>query len=92
MLYDAIVIGAGPAGNMAALRLAEKGHRVAVVDPRHDMGNKLCTGIIGIDCVKNFPPEKNQIYGEASSATIVAPSGKTYSIEKDTIFVPIYLH
>ena len=84
MLYYAIVIGAGPAGNMAALRLAEKGHRVAVVDPRHDMGNKLCTGIVGIDCVKNFPPEKNQIYGEARSATIVAPSGKTYSIEKDT--------
>lgn len=83
-MYDAIIIGAGPAGNMAALRLSEKGHKVAVIDPRHDIGNKLCTGIIGIDCAKKFPPQKTQIYSGASSATIVAPSGKTYTIEKDT--------
>ena len=84
MLYDAIIIGAGPAGNMAAVRLSEKGHKVAVIDPRHDIGNKLCTGIIGIDCAKKFPPQKSHVYCGANSATIVAPSGKTYTIEKDS--------
>ena len=31
--YDAIVIGAGPAGEAAAMKLAKSGHRVAVIDP-----------------------------------------------------------
>ena len=36
--YDAIVIGAGPAGEAAAMKLAKSGHRVAVIDPRDQVG------------------------------------------------------
>ena len=46
-MHDVIVAGAGPAGNMAALRLAEAGRDVLVLDWRHNIGDKLCTGIIG---------------------------------------------
>ena len=83
VLYDAIVVGAGPAGNMAALRLSQQGRRVAVVDWRHDIGDKLCTGIVGIECVKRFPPDDRHVIREAKGATIVSPSGKRYHIEKD---------
>ena len=82
-MHDAIVIGAGPAGNIAALHLAQRGHRVAVVDWRHDIGDKLCTGIIGVECVRHFPPDDRHIIREAKGATIVSPAGKRYSIEKE---------
>ena len=82
-MYDAIVVGAGPAGNIAALRLSQQGHHVAVVDWRHDIGDKLCTGIVGIECVNRFPPDDRHFIREAKGATIVSPSGKRYYIERD---------
>src|SRR5690349_23410461 len=43
--YDAIVIGAGPAGSAASAILAEKGHRVLVLErekfPRYHIGESL---------------------------------------------------
>ena len=45
-------MGAGPAGNMTALRLAELGHGVLVLDWRENLGDKLCTGIIGNECAQ----------------------------------------
>ena len=83
VLYDAIVVGAGPAGNIAALRLAEQGYHVAVVDWRRKIGDKLCTGIVGIECVRRFPPEDRHVIREACGATIVSPSGRRYHIERD---------
>lgn len=81
-MHDVIVIGAGPAGNMAALRLAEAGKDVAVLDWRADVGDKLCTGIIGKECVAKFPPDPAHMYREASAATIVSPSGQRFRVEK----------
>ena len=37
-MYDAAVIGAGPAGSMAAWKIAEKGYKVVVVDRRKEIG------------------------------------------------------
>ncbi len=67
---------------MAALRLSERGHRVAVVDWRHDIGDKLCTGIVGIECGRRFPPDEGHVIREAKAATIVSPAGRRYSIER----------
>lgn len=36
--YDAVVIGAGPAGEAAAMKLAKSGKKVVVVDPRNQVG------------------------------------------------------
>ena len=36
--YDAVVLGAGPAGEAAAMKLAKTGKKVAVVDPRDQVG------------------------------------------------------
>lgn len=83
-LYDVIVIGAGPAGNLAAHRLASGGHSVAVLDWRRDIGDKLCTGIIGRECKQAFPPAEHHIYRETASATVVAPSGRTFGLRKSS--------
>ncbi len=102
--FDAIVVGAGPAGNQTALGLAERGRRVAVLDWRRDpsassgqvvassgqavtssgqaVGDKLCTGIIGMDCVRRFPPDSAVVHHRANAATVVSPAGNRYRIER----------
>lgn len=42
--YDAIVLGAGPAGEAAAMKLAKSGRKVAVIDPREQVGGN-CTHV-----------------------------------------------
>lgn len=42
--YDAIVLGAGPAGEAAAMKLAKAGKKVAVIDPREQVGGN-CTHV-----------------------------------------------
>lgn len=39
--FDVVVIGAGPAGMMAAFRAAKKGARVALVDKKEEPGKKI---------------------------------------------------
>ena len=82
-MFDVIVAGAGPAGNNAAHRLSTMGHRVVVLDWREALGDKLCTGIVGRECVEHYPPDESDIFQEAQTATIVAPSGKSHRIVKD---------
>jgi digeranylgeranylglycerophospholipid reductase len=73
-LDDVIVVGAGPAGNNAALGLALKGFAVTVIDSRLNIGEKLCTGIVGQECTRRFPIDPELVYREASSINVVAPS------------------
>ena len=42
--YDAIIIGAGPAGLAAARELAASGARVAVLEKNREIGRKVCAG------------------------------------------------
>ncbi len=73
-LLDAIVVGAGPAGNQTALKLAEAGHDVLVVDYRTRLGDKLCTGIIGRECFERYSVPKEMVLQEARSARFTTAS------------------
>ena len=79
-MNDVIVIGAGPAGNVAARDLASAGYRVSVVDWRTSIGDKLCTGIVGVECADRFPVPQSYIYHRAKSARIFSPSGREYPV------------
>ena len=82
-MHDVIVAGAGPAGNMAALRLSEAGRDVLVLDWRRNIGDKLCTGIIGRECFERFQPDPETVFHEARSARVFSPSGASYRFERD---------
>jgi geranylgeranyl reductase family protein len=85
-LYDALIVGAGPAGSYAAYRLAKLGHRVVVFERRAKVGDGVCcTGIIGAECLERFPIARNAVLREASSAKIFSPAGKLLWVHKDSV-------
>ena len=47
--YDAVVLGSGPAGEGAAMKLAKSGKRVAIVEMREQLGGN-CTHV----CLSRF--------------------------------------
>lgn len=71
---DVVVVGAGPAGNNTALGLAKQGFSVTVIDSRLEIGDKLCTGIVGLECVRRFPIDPALVYREVNRARLVTPS------------------
>ena len=79
--YQVIIIGGGPAGNAAAQHLAENGVRTAVIDSREQLGNKLCTGIIGLECAGLIKPDPTLIYRDAFKVTVHGPDDETYDLQ-----------
>ena len=68
------MVGAGPAGNNAALSLASHGYGVTVIDSRENIGDELCTGLISEECFRRYPIDPALVYREINSARVIAPS------------------
>jgi len=68
IVYDAIIVGAGPAGSTSARELAKAGYKVLLIDKRKFPRDKTCGGLIPIKALKELDfiiPEsyiKNKIY------------------------------
>lgn len=66
--YDAIIVGAGPAGATAARELAKKGHDVLLIDKKEFPRDKTCGGFIPVKVLKELDfhlPElfiRNKVY------------------------------
>ncbi|HXW21230.1 MAG TPA: FAD-dependent oxidoreductase, partial [Roseiarcus sp.] len=70
MTYDVIIIGSGPAGYVCAIRAAQLGMKVAIVDKRKDAGGTC----VNIGCI----PSKALLYATemfAETAHGLAPLG-----------------
>jgi len=79
--YDAVVVGAGTAGTLAALALAEKGAKVLLLDAkaRELIGKKVCGDALGVHHLKEagipFPP-KEAYRGSFEAVKVYSPSKK----------------
>ena len=78
--YDAAIIGAGPAGSSAAIRLAQSGRKVLLIDkaafPRH----KLCGEFVSPECLDHLKelgmnPQVNQLGPAPVRKTVFYSSG-----------------
>jgi len=78
--FQCIIIGGGPAGARAAYELSKTQKNILIIDYRDKLGDKLCTGIIGINCVNEFGLDKDLIYHGANSADIYSPENNNYSL------------
>lgn len=78
ILYDAVVIGGGPAGATAATELATQGLRVALVDRGGRI--KPCGGAIPPKLVEQFEIPRGQLVAHIRSARMISPSGSRVDI------------
>jgi len=85
MNYDAIIVGAGPAGILAATKIAEGGHSVLVSEEHKKVGEPdHCAGLLsssGLDSL-NLRLSDDVVQNTVSGARIHSPSGHSIFIER----------
>lgn len=85
-VVDAVVIGGGPAGLMAARALASEGHVVVVLEEHEAVGVPVhCTGLIGIDAFDELDLPRDAILTTTHAARFVAADGSEVSIDTERV-------
>src|SRR5262245_43540823 len=76
-MHDVVVIGGGPAGLFASIRLAQSGLRVAVLEEHQVIGDSVhCTRILAREAFDQFDLPSGVILNELSTARFISPSGR----------------
>lgn len=87
--YDGIIVGAGPAGSSLAIRLAQSGRKVLLVEQKKFPRAKLCGEFISPECLTHFNElgvldEMNGAGGGRLERTVFyARNGRSLSIPSD---------
>jgi flavin-dependent dehydrogenase len=84
MKYDAVIVGAGPAGSTAAKIVAERGFNVLVLEKDTLNREKPCGGAITHRVVEYFKIPKNAFARKSSGIFLCSPKNRTAVIDKHT--------
>jgi geranylgeranyl reductase family protein len=80
-MRDVAVVGAGPAGSIAARLLARRGHDVVMLEEHGNVGLPVhCTGLLGLDAFEEFDLPRNTILGRTSAARFWAADGSSVTV------------
>lgn len=84
--YDVIVVGAGPAGSMAAHAAAARGASVLLVEKRPAIGApvRCAEGIVTADLAEFMDPDPKWISTVIKKARFIAPDKSTFTISGKT--------
>lgn len=84
MKYDVVVVGAGPAGSMAAKFASQGGAKVLMIEKRQEIGSPVrCgEGLAKSSVIKiGIKPDKKWIAHEVKGGKIISPDGTTIFLE-----------
>jgi len=84
-IYDAVVVGGGPAGATAAHELAEAGRRVVLLDKAGRI--KPCGGAIPPRLIRDFEIPQELLCARIQAARMVSPSQRTVDMPIDGGYV-----
>jgi geranylgeranyl reductase family protein len=84
--FDALIVGAGPAGSFAAELLARADVRVALFDGRPEGEPKACGGGVTAKALKAWPQLLNAVGRSVDELELYSPSGKRLQLKLDEPF------
>lgn len=84
--FDALIVGAGPAGSFAAELLTRGGMKVALFDGRPEGEPKACGGGVTAKALKAWPHLLNAVGRTVDELEMYSPSGKRLHLHLDEPF------
>lgn len=88
--HEVVVVGAGPAGGLAARRMAERGHDVLLIEASSEPHRPVaCSGIIGREAFDQMALPTESTISTVDRARFISPSGAriTYEPREPMAFV-----
>ncbi|MDP8208513.1 MAG: NAD(P)/FAD-dependent oxidoreductase [Candidatus Electryonea clarkiae] len=85
-VYDIVVVGAGPAGSMAAEAAAVNGAKTLLIERKEIIGQpQRCGGVTLLSCLQPFfTPRKKWILSEISRTVLYAPDGTAIELKTNS--------
>ncbi|MFY0693085.1 MAG: geranylgeranyl diphosphate reductase [Paracoccaceae bacterium] len=84
-MYDAVIVGGGPAGATAAEDMALKGHKVAMLDRAGRI--KPCGGAVPPRAVEDFLIPESQLVAKINTARMISPTARSVDIPIENGYV-----
>ena len=85
-MHDVVVVGAGPAGSIAATRLAAAGYDVLLIEEHETVGQPVhCTGLVGTDAFTEFDLPASLVLGEAGTVRFWGARGESVPVDRGPV-------
>lgn len=77
-MHDVAIVGGGPGGLFAGLRLARQGFHVALFEEHDSIGEPVhCTGVLADEAFREFDIPRSSILNELTTARFFSPEGQS---------------